>query len=89
MNPILVYDLKKDIPVQFPPPSKGQRLSIVFFYWKRCIPSITQLNYFSTYASSHRTQVIMNFISRIFISFSLISSIILSQSILIHIILMN
>lgn len=58
LNQIQVYDLNEDRIVSFPSSNKGHRLSIVFFYLKRCVPSTTHLNYFSTYASSHRTQVI-------------------------------
>ncbi len=65
MTKIQVYDLDENKKVTLPSYSKGHRLSIIFFYIKRCVPSITHLNYFSTYGSSHRAQVIIYFISKI------------------------
>jgi hypothetical protein len=57
MNKIQVYDLNENKKIILPSYNKGHRISIILFYIKRCVPSITHLNYFSNYASSHRTQV--------------------------------
>jgi len=65
MNKIQVYDLNENRKVTLPLFNKGHRLSIILFYLKQCVTSITHLNYFSTYASSHRAQVMIYFISKI------------------------
>lgn len=52
-----VYGLKERQQVNLPMFHKQHRLSIILFYLKRCVPSITHLNYFAKYASSHREQV--------------------------------
>jgi len=59
MNNIEVYDLNENEKVSLPLLGKTRRLSILFFYINHCVPSITHLNYFSTYASTHRAQVIV------------------------------
>jgi hypothetical protein len=61
MPKIQVYDLHENKMIYFPS-ADTRRLSIILFYINRCVPSITHLNYFSTYASNHRTQVIIYFI---------------------------
>lgn len=63
MTKFQVYDLNQNRKVDFPLPNKGHRLSIIFFYLKRCVPSLTHLNYFANYASTHRAQVMIYFIS--------------------------
>ena len=59
MHKIQVYDLNENKIISLPSLIKTRRLSILFFYMNRCVPSITHLNYFCNYASSHRTQVII------------------------------
>ena len=71
MMKIQVYDLNENRIVQLPYNSKGHRLSIVFFYLTRCVPSMTHLNYFSAYASASRTQVIIYFYLQLIISLRL------------------
>ena len=63
MTKIQVYDLNKNIIISLPPTDNERRLSIVFFYIDRCVPSIVHLNYFAIYASSHSGQVIIYLIS--------------------------
>ena len=58
MQKIQVYDLNENKILYFPT-NDTRRLSIVLFYINQCVPSINHLNYFSNYASNHRTQVII------------------------------
>ena len=57
LTDIQIYDLNEDRVIPFPTHIRGHRLSVVLFYLKRCVPSMTHLHYFATYASSNRAKV--------------------------------
>lgn len=57
LTEIQVYDLNEDRVISFPSHIRGHRLTVVLFYLKRCVPSMTHLDYFATYASSNRAKV--------------------------------
>mgnify|MGYP006933280955 CR=1 FL=1 len=80
-NEITVYDIKNNQVVSLPPTNKEHKISIYFFYLKQCIPSLAHLNYFSKYASLHRTQVLKKWILSFLASLLDIFSIIIYQSI--------
>ena len=57
MPSVQVYDLNRNKVLRLPSSGQAQRLSILLFYVNGCTPSRMHLDYFSTYASSHRSQV--------------------------------
>lgn len=59
MKSIQAYDLRANRIVRLPSAGQTHRLSIVLFYLNGCVPSMAHLTYFSTFASSHRRQVMV------------------------------